>query len=570
MADDRDLSFLDSTHEIYDKNLDAWKREERRLFGMDPATNELTRWKEEEEDHYTARLKEASYLNFPKRHASTLAGHLAKVAPLPNLGTLGTEIRSRKDSKKNPTLAELVYYNIDGIGVDGSQWPAWLFGIQERAIATGHRWCLVEMPHRAEDDARPVTLADVKSGHRPYLVEWSPIHVPNWSFTDGRLDWAVIRLRLRPAGGKAWEPLPKQAGYYLLVREGYDGLGASFAGGGWWQFDHEKRPLGEGDWSRTGGAIPFVPLIAESSAGTSEWPAMSRSLTMELGQISVSLMNRISERDYDASDAAKSLKFLLAVGKEEFNLAVAMLKEHAMMIPVPAQRDAEGRTVVPQIYDSSSGAVAAEVFTTIINSKLAEAHEIMVRQLTSGENTSGVSRDKAFGEASSPLLTGLASRRETFENTVIHFLEMRAGNASPDGYVTWPTEFELAPVLEKIDRMLDRLAKMAMRSPTLEAELIRRAAEHDGLLPPDAKQRIAILAELVESARAAGVKVKADAMGVLVGPGQVDFTTAAAIAGFSEADVALMRAGAGNDTGDDDHGNDDDEDDDDDIGDPPV
>lgn len=537
---DQDLEFLDSKHEVYEQNEDAWKREERRLFGGDAAIEELARWAEEKENHYELRLREASYLNFPKLHASTLAGHLGRVAPVPDLGTLGSEIRSRKEARAQPRLAELIYYNVDGIGSDASQWPAFMNGVQERAIATGHRWVLVEMP--SADVGRSITQADVLAGHRPYLVEYSPLAVTNWETSHGRLDWAVVRVRTRPAGQVKWEPLPKEAGYYLLVRQGYEGFGPAFSGGGWWLFDKDKQVVDEGDWSKTRGEVPLVPLVAESSQGTTDWPAISRSLTMELGQISVSLMNRISERNYDAADAAKSIKYLLGADKDSFNLTVEFHEQNALIVPVIGAMTPDGKYTVPTIYDGSSGAIPAEVFTTIINSTIAEAHEIMVRQITAGEEASGTSRDKAFGEGTSPMLAGLASRRESFENTIIHFLELRAGAVTPTGFVTWPTEFELAPLLSKIDRTIERMKSVAVRSPTLEADLVEKAAQDDGLWPTDEAKAEQASAELLASAQATANKAKADTMLGLVNAG-VDMRSAATTAGFSDEEAARFVEG---------------------------
>lgn len=549
MADNA-LAFLDSEHEIYTSHKESWKREEQRLFGGDLAIAELTKWKQEEADHYDSRLKEASYLNFPKLHASLLAGHLGKVAPMPNFGTLGEEIRSREDARGAPTLAELIFYNVDGVGSDGSQWHQWMRGVQERAIATGHRWALIDMPARIQTDS-PLTREDELNGHRPYLRELSPLQVRNWEITDGRLDWAVIRVRVRPKDSTGWEPLPKTPGYYLLVRQGYDGLGADYAGGGWWIFDHQKGIVNFGDWSKTKGQIPLVALIAESSQGTEDRPAISRSLTMELGQIAVSLMNRISERNYDASDAAKSIKFVMGVGKESFNLTLDKLEEGSVVVPVVGEMTPDGKYTVPQIYDSSAGAVSAEVFTTIIKSTIEEAHEIMVRQLTSADDASGVSRDKGFSEGTSPLLAGLAMGRESFENAVIYFLELRGGAEQPRGFVTWPAEFEIAPVLSKIDRTIERMQKIGARSPTLEAELVKRAAVEDGLWPTNEEDGDAAEAELIASTKAVTAKVKGDAMQALVGA-QVDFETAAGLAGFDEDEVTLIAAGGSNNQNDDD------------------
>jgi len=204
----------------------------------------------------------------------------------------------------------------------------------------------------------------------------------------------------------------------------------------------------------------------------------------------VALMNLISARNFDAIDAAKSVKYVLGADKDGFNLMVEHHKQNAILIPVVGSINAEGKVQIPQIYDGSSGAVAAEVFSTIISSTIAEAHEIMVRQLTSEADSSGRSKEVGFGEATSPLLASLAARRETFENTLIYFAELRAGAATPTGSVVWPTEFELAPVVAKIDQTIERMLKLGARSATLEATLIESAAKDDGVWPDQQEPEI--------------------------------------------------------------------------------
>lgn len=560
MADSA-LDFLNDRHPIYVTHEAAWARDERRLVGGDAVIGygapgalgttrysttrtsgpngatlspELSRMKGETDEEYARRQNEAEYLTLPERHASILAGHLRRVAPkTPNFGTLG-EIRQRSEINGQPTLAELLYYNADGVGNDGSQYPAFCDGVQVRACATGVRWTLVEMPPlpagRSPD--APITNADRRAGYRPYFVEFSPLQVPIWEMDRGRLDWAVARV---PVGRSAlingvWTRANPDPGYYLFVRQGYDGLGDRFAGGGWWLFDADQKPVtrgvrdvraddgtvtrtaveAHGTWARTKGEIPMLPLLADDTPGTTERPALGRSLTMELGQIAVGLMNRVSERDYNARQAAKSAIYILGADPKNvdaFNLTAQMHESGAVIIPVVAYEapdgDGHSKWIVPQIYNSASGAVETGVYQTIIDSKLATAREIMVRQVSAGLDVSGVSREAAFGEATSPLLARMAQRREGWENGLIYFAELRAGAAMPTGSVTYPTEFDLAPVVDDIDATLNTLRLSGLRSPTLEAKLVVTAADERGQLDdpaPDFRERVE--AELAASAQA--------------------------------------------------------------------
>ena len=539
------LDFLDAVHEVYRQNETAWKREERRLFGGDAVvenTTDFPQFRNETADHFASRKAQASYLNFPSIHAKILAGHMGRVAPMPNYGFLG-EVRKRAEVPKGrETFAELFHYNCDGVGADGTQFRAWATGVQERAIATGLRWTMVEMPVRAAGASERVSEEEYRAGQRPFVVEYSPLSVPYWEYTNGRLDWCVIRCPVGRSGvvNGVWMPAPtrNQLGYYLLVRQGYTGLGNEYAGGGWWLFDSDRREQARGDWSRTKGQIPFFPLIAESSAGTVEVPAIARSLTMELGQIAVSLMNRISERNFDASDAAKSVKYVLGADKDGFNLMVEHHEQNSILVPVVGSVTSDGKIQVPQIYDGSSGAVAAEVFSTIIAATITEAHEVMVRQLTSEADSSGRSKEVGFGEATSPLLVSLIDRRETWENNIIHFVELRAGATTPQGLSEWTREIEIAPLVAKIDRTIERMLKVGARSPTLESRMIQNAAMDDGLWPKEEAESRKAASELTESLTLSGKKEKAAIFDTLAKSGSR--IGAAKIAGYTAGEIRAL------------------------------
>src|SRR5678815_2782308 len=163
---------LGAEHEIWTANHEAWRREERRFYGRDAVLGdalrevELEKFTNETDPSYRARKAQATYLNFPLIHAKILAGHLARVAPMPNYGTLG-DVRSRDEiGAGSETVAEAFHYNCDGVGKDGTQFRTWTTGVQERAIATGHRWVMVEMPRRP-DPERPVRGTDIRAGFRP-------------------------------------------------------------------------------------------------------------------------------------------------------------------------------------------------------------------------------------------------------------------------------------------------------------------------------------------------------------------------------------------------------------------
>ena len=113
-----------------------------------------------------------------------------------------------------PHAAELFYYNVDGIGSDGSQYPAWTDGVQVRACATGHRWTLVEMPPPppGKGPDAPLTQADVLleavnlAGSAEQYVTQGFVLVKNLITTDEAAAYRTESHRLLTALGGQDDP----------------------------------------------------------------------------------------------------------------------------------------------------------------------------------------------------------------------------------------------------------------------------------------------------------------------------------------------------------------------------
>lgn len=510
------FSFLDHQSTLYQQHLAAWQREERRLYGGDAVLSELLEWKGEDPDFYTSRQSQAGYITLPKNHTGRLVGHLSGATQLVNFNfaELG-EVRRREEIDEM-SQAEMLWYNV-GIGQDGSELIPWFDGVNERAMATHYRWILMEMPTRAvlrnirimhgrDPDAEQISGEDEQQGFRPYPVEYGPTKVPFFQYTNDRLDFAVIRIPVTPetlvdAGGSV-VAASTQLGYYLLVRRGFTGLGAEWSSGGWWKFTSNQDLVDSGNWDDTDGQIPFFQLIGEPSPGTDELPAVGRSLTMELGQIAISLMNRISERNWNMMQAAKSENWILGIDPDGHAKVVKQQDLGSITIGVPLIMGPDGRAVVPQMWNSSAALLDASAFEMVIRSGLEEAREIMVNQVTSAPDSSGISKDKGFAEANSPLLRRLAGTRQGGMNNLLYFYSLRSRNKNPQASVTIPREFKLAPIVDEIDSGLRVLKGSWLRSVSLETKLVMDAMEKRGLLPEDKTERDKIKKELEESALA--------------------------------------------------------------------
>lgn len=192
----------------------------------------------------------------------------------------------------------------------------------------------------------------------------------------------------------------------------------------------------------------------------------------EQGQLAVSYMNLTSAADFDAWDAAASLIWMLGADAKAYNLATAKIEDGSKTIPLPATKDGS----VPQIHDSSAGAVTAEVFTTRLRAKLDELEQIASLARTSTPDSSGVSKEAGHAEARGPRLAAIASELEDAQRQGIHLLEQRFGaTVQPSGSVSWPRRFVLTNVTDDIQHVIDLEVSAGISSPTLDAELILSA-----------------------------------------------------------------------------------------------
>lgn len=535
--------WLKQEHPIYTERKHQWERDERRLRGGADVARELRpfdwelpargllgaadRHAEHETQmegehllrmshaihginvplqHYRQRQEQAMYVNFPDALMSMLTGHLFKKRPTSqhglSFGTLG-EVE-QDNGAANPSDAEIVYYNADGVGNDGSQWDGFWASVVKWSGATGHRWVMVEATTKAS-----TSRATIRT-QRPYLCDISPIDIPNWDEADGELAWAVHIISPMPA--KIVEghlvrsaKCPRR----LYVRAGYTALGEEFRGGGWWTFDDDLAPMVgdgmQGQWNATGGKIPLWAHFYERDK-----KKLSRAGTTEMGNAAVAYMNLDSAATFDAWDAAKSETFLLGVDPEAYAIAVAQREAGSQWIPIPVNGETKQ---MPMVVDSSAGAVPADVFLKRMTAIRDTVREVAGMEATSTPDSSGKSKLVGFGESKAPRLGLLASEVETSQNIAIYFLEQRFGHMVPSGSVSWTRDFDLAPILDSVQAFFDIETLSGLSSPTAGARAMMLAVEETGIAPDD-KDKKTIEDEYKASAQA-GKDMRAAAAGLL-------------------------------------------------------
>lgn len=502
-----DMRWLDVKNEIWVKNQEMWKREEDRFFGGDLVKKELIRfdWEKVNGAHYKARQSISKYINLGKLSATNITGHVSTKRPLPgagfSAGSLG-DIRPREKIDGPMSRAELIWYNTDGIGQDGKEWPVFWDGVADRAEATGIQWVMVDVPRVDEKLGQILTLADEQAGMRPYLVNYSPLRVTNWWYHNGELQFAVVRPSVDEpfvtTKGDLSMPQLQQRGYYLLVRKGCTILGNDYAQGGWWLWDSVRQPLDSGTWEKTQGRIPMFPVFSESDPGTDDFPAMARSQTAELSQAAIGIMNLISARNFDVWNAAMSKIFVVGLDVKGSKVVQETYND-SQVVAVPAIRHDDGTVTLPQIKDGSTGAVSAEVFEKTLAAEFEEARMLMIERATSDETSSGAKNVASFAEGTSPLLVRRARNRQMAETSALFFLELRWGVTNePSGFAVYPNNYLLAPLVDAIDAMFDTLRRSAAESVSLTVDLIMQALDERGLMPEDVP-RETIRAELKAS-----------------------------------------------------------------------
>jgi hypothetical protein len=449
-------------------------------------------------DHYGMRQMQAVYVNYPELLATSLVGQLFRKAPAPgaglDFGTLGEVSRQRA---KVATRAELIYFNVDGQGQDGSQWDAWWGEVDRWSVVTGHRWVFCEAPLVA-----PSTMQQEIDGQRPYLVQYSPLSITNWEFTDGKLAWCVVRFTRRTVRvvGDKFEGNAYAPGYRVMVKTGVSTLGKEFASGGWWEFDDDGREIEgrRGNWDKTGGQIPMWVHYYQRDKIT-----MSRAGTVELGNVAVAHMNLNSAADFDAWDAASSLVFILGADAKSFNTTVAQIEQGSRIVPVPPVDMGVGvAPLVPQIADSGMGAVASGVLQARLDNLRSVAAQLAATESSAALDSSGIARKLGFSELKSPRLALMASELETSQNIAITMLEQRFGTATPTtarGSVDWPRDYDLAPLIDQVAAIFDLQKTAGVMSPTLTSQSLVAVARDGGLIADD-EEAETIEAEYMASA----------------------------------------------------------------------
>lgn len=513
------LDFLTSENAVYKANKDLWARNTICLNGGDevldflrpfdweslpgtgigiyPGVSQIATYLREGEEsrltmlaegngtpggHYRFRQMMATYLPFPDMFATVMTGHLMRQRPTPggelDFGTLGQV--GRKRNRANPTNAEIIYFNADGVGNDGSQWDNFWAGVIRNSMATGHRWIMVEAPA-----IRPANRRQLERLH-PYLVDIDPQDVPQWYFENGQLAWIIIKVADRDITMRdgQFEDNDK-AGYLLMTRAGFDRLGSQYAGGGWWKFDSEKKLQNSGTWDRTGGEIPVFPFYYQRYRGPTSTKRISKPAITEMSNAAISYMNISSASDFDAWDAAASIQFLRGVDEEGFKAAIKVLKQGSRYVPLYSNVDGEGPSSAPIAQDGSMGAVVATVFDMCLKRKLDEVARLAATQAISSPDSSGLSKHAGFMEAKVPRLALLASELEQAQNTAIYFLEKRFGSDNPSGQVVWTRKFDLVELSEDIKAYFEIESLTGLRSPTLQAAGLVKAARDKGLVADD-------------------------------------------------------------------------------------
>lgn len=428
-------------------------------------------------EHYRRRQQSATYINFMDALATDVVGQLFKQGPAPEIGLdFGTcgKVR-RKEDIDNPTESELIYYNTDGVGIDGSQWDSFWSTQLKLAMVTGYRWIFVEATPEA-----PRTQGRVRQGFRPYLVAFSPRSVTNFHYENGVLQFAILKIATRKphlVDGKLEGNRPEDE-TLLLVRQGWTGFGTEYQGGGWWRYDKNRQLLQNGTWDRTNGQIPLVPLFYDRHPEMFGRPALT-----ELGNASIAAMNLHSCADFDAFDAAASVKALRGVDQKGFNLFIEKVNAGNKYAPLPTNEET-GK--IPDMQDAAQGAVIADVFEKRLQAIGNAVDRIGKSEVNNAPQASGLAQQAGYNLGNVPRLSLTAGNLEQCQNGILTFIEMRFGHQNPTGSARWTKKFELIKLTSSAQAVLQLEQIAGIWSEELTARVILAAAKDEGFVPDNA------------------------------------------------------------------------------------
>jgi len=493
---------LSSKHPIFTEfggDTGLWTKNERRLRGGEEIFDELFPWDYETRgmDEHKQRQDRAVYVNFPSRMTEKFVGHLSREAPRPgeavSFGPLG-------EISINPvgelTRADMLYRSVDGTGDYGSDWVSFFDGVQKRAMATGHRWLVVEVP--PVDAEASLTLADEEAGQRPYVVEYSPTKVPDWHYANGVLEYLIINYSTRvPTIEGAKFSVESEQRKIIYVKSGFDGLGTTFADGGWWLFDAKENLLGNGDWERTLGQIPAVPFFYEMDKVKFSRPAIT-----QMGQIAVAHMNLGSAGDNDAIEGGIRRIWGLGIRPEEHEQVIKQVKAGSRFVSIPTS-SAEGRN--PQIIDSAQASANQAVESRMTRHE-ESAGFLAMDELRTGANTSGFARQVEFFNVKSPRLALMARHRSAAENAILRFSILRWGETDTStAFIKWKPDFDPSPVIKDIAEVFSLLTERGIDSTTLDTLLIEAALTDKGLAVGKIGDEIETIKAEIAASRAVNV-----------------------------------------------------------------
>lgn len=482
-------SWLTVKSPMYEECVEEWERNERLILGGRDVVNSeliLYDWEEVDGDRARGRKDSAMYTNFVDRFAEVMTGHIWRQRPTPedtlDFGGLG-EVRRERDLAK-PTPAELIFYNADGLGRDGTQWDPYWQSVAKMAVATGHRWVYVEGPPE-----QPKSRADEINGMRPYLSDYSPRAVLNHHYERGQLAFAVIKRGVRSPKivRGALQGNKPSTEYLLVTREGFSDYGETYAQGGWFLFDEEGNEIDrEEGWVDTEGEIPLVPLYYDRVRPQEAMNRMSRSGTTELGAAAVLHMNLESAASWDLWDAAASAIALAGVDQEGYKLFIDIVKGGSRYAPLKMNEDSK---TVPAVRDLSMGAAVAQAFKVRIEQVKETVVELMLNEIQVSPDASGSARRTSWTDVRSHKLSTFAANIETAQNAVLSWLEGMWGERGRSASVEWKREFDLIDPLASASLFFETENAAGVTSPTLKTKILVSVAKSIGFLGDDEEQQ---------------------------------------------------------------------------------
>jgi hypothetical protein len=407
----------------------------------------LTRWPNEDQESYDARLKAATLFPAFGRTIEVLAGK-----PFSKPITLGDDVPSR------------IQEWTEDIDLSGRNLHAFGGSMLEEVLAFGIGGILVDFPvTKTEDGKPPRTVAEeAAAGVRPYFIQIHPQNILGWKHTRVNGSDVLTQLRiLEIVNDDAGDFNEVQVEQVRVLEPGVWSV---------WRESNEVGPDGKKVWkivdqgTTSYQGVPFSPAYGKRKGFMNAVPPL-----LEMAHMNRKHWN--SQSDQDTLLHVARVPILAVTGIEDDKWKLTIGAAAAVKLPLDSTLE----------YVEHSGAAikaGADSLLALEDQMRQAGAELLI--ITPGGTT--VAQTEADNEQSTCVLQRVASDLEDCIDNALQIMAEWVGEAE-GGHVTIYKDFGAASLAEAT---ADLLLKMNMAGK-LSDETLFEEAQRRGIIGPDVK-----------------------------------------------------------------------------------